>query len=321
MTCNLFETTLPAYVYDELGAEDRAGYDAHVAECEACRHLVDEARRLRQVMDQRSEIELTPNIVVRCRQALEKRLDREQVGWRALLENWFGAAGNGANRLSKAAMLTPVALGFFGFSVGWILRSHSSAIVATGKPAISSVVGADLANLNVKSISQVTPDPRTGDVRITVNAERRMTLEGSLDDPHIRELLVNTVKGYENPGIRRDALDALRSKSDQPAIREALIFAMRKDPNAGDRLDALKAIQTIDWGSDVHQALLAAAEHDKNPGVRFAAMDTLVNRAVREKDTALLPVLQSLAAGHSNAYIRVRCAQAIHELTEGDRQP
>jgi HEAT repeats len=180
-------------------------------------------------------------------------------------------------------------------------------------------VGSDLANLNVKSISQVTPDPKTGDVRITVNAERRMTLEGSLDDPHIRELLVNTVKSYENPGIRRDALDALQTKSDHPAVREALIFAMRKDPNAGDRLDALKAIQNMDWGSDVHQALLAAAEQDDNPGVRFAAMDTLVNRAVREKDTALLPVLQSLATGHSNPYIRVRCAQAIHELTADRR--
>jgi hypothetical protein len=317
MTCDLFETNLPAYVYDEVSAEDRASCDAHLTECERCRHLLNDAHRLGQVMDQRSEIELTPNMVVRCRQALEETLDREQMGWRALFGHWLGATAGSRNRISKAVIVTPLALSVFAFSLGWILRSHSSAVVPAGKPAISSAVGADLTNLNVKSISQVTPDPRTGDVRITVNAEKRMTLEGSIDDPHIRELLVNTVKSYDNPGIRRDALDALRSKSDHPAVREALIFAMRRDPNAGDRLDALKAIQTIDWGSDVHQALLAAAEHDKNPGVRFAAMDTLVNRAVREKDAALLPVLQSLAAGHSNAYIRVRCAQAIHELTEG----
>ncbi len=111
----------------------------------------------------------------------------------------------------------------------------------------------------------------------------------------------------------------MRSKSDHPAVREALIYAMRKDPNAGDRLDALKTIQTMDWGNDVHQALLAAAERDKNPGVRFAAMDTLVNRAVREKDAALLPALRSLATRNSNPYIRVKCAEAIHELAADRR--
>jgi hypothetical protein len=317
MTCERFETTVPAYLYDELSAEERRAYDTHLVECEPCRRLLDDLLRLHQMLNQRSAVEVTPNMVVRCRQALEEALDREQMGWRSLLGTWFAAAGTGSSRVSKRAILVPVTLSVLAFTLGWILRSRAPALQPAGKPVISSTLGADLTNLNVKSISQVAPDPQTGDVRITVNAERRMTLEGSLDDPHIRELLVNTVKSYENAGIRRDALDALRSKSDHPAVREALIFAMRKDPNAGDRLDALKAVQTMDWGSDVHQALLAAAEHDKNPGVRFAAMDTLVNRAVTEKDRALLPALESLATGHSNPYIRVRCAQAIHELADG----
>jgi len=316
MTCELFETTLPAYVYDELSAEERGACDAHLADCVACRHLLNDSRRLHQLLNQRSAAALTPNMVVRCRQALEEALDREQTGWRSLLGTYFGS---GPNRLSRRAILVPLALSALAFALGWTVRSQAPVLVPPDKAAISSAtLGSDLTNLNVRSISQVMPDPKTGDVRITVNAERRMTLEGSLDDPHIRELLVNTVKGYDNAGIRRDALDALRSKSDHPAVREALIFAMRKDPNAGDRLDALKAIQTMDWGNDVHQALLAAAERDNNPGVRFAAMDALVNRAVREKDRALLPALESLATGHSNPYIRVRCAQAIHELA--DRQ-
>jgi len=319
MTCQLFEETLPAYLYDELPGEERAAYDAHRAECEPCRRLLEDSRRLQQLLNQRAGIEFTPDMVVHCRQALEEALDREQTGWGCLFRGWSLAAGSIPNRISRSAILTASALSVFAFSLGWTLRSHSPALVPADKPAISSILSPDLTNLNVKSINQVTPDPRTGDVRITVNAERRMTLEGSLDDPHIRELLVNTVKGYENAGIRRDALDALRSKSDHPAVREALIYAMRKDPNAGDRLDALKTIQTMDWGTDVHQALLAAAERDKNPGVRFAAMDTLVNRAVREKDTALLPALHLLATQSSNPYIRVKCAEAIHELAADRR--
>ena len=36
-----------------------------------------------------------------------------------------------------------------------------------------------------------------------MDAERRMTLEGSLDNPQIQRVLVYAVKSYDNPGIRR----------------------------------------------------------------------------------------------------------------------
>jgi hypothetical protein len=316
MNCKVVEETLPSYLYDELSAEERGAYDLHLAGCEHCRGIMEESRRLQQLLHQRTALEPSPEMIVRCRQALDEALDREQFGWRSLFRSWLPVGWNVPSRVPASGALTALALAVLGFGLGWTLRPRLARMASPSPPANSaSMTIPDLANMNVRNISQVTPDPKTGEVRITVNAERRVIVEGSLDNPRIRELLVSAVKGYDNAGIRRDALDALRTKSDHPAVREALLYAMRNDPNTGDRLDVLKAVQSMEWGDDVHQALLATAENDKNPGVRFAAIDTLVDRAVKEKDKALLPTLQLLASKNPNRYVRVKCAEAIHEIS------
>src|SRR5579863_2723277 len=237
---------------------------------------------------------------------------RSTKRWRALLRSLphlfsFRLAGSGA-----LAMLTLV---LFGFGLGWTLRPRSSALLDGGKVA-PSLEKSDLGTPelgHISDISQVAPDPKTGEVRITVNAERRVTLEGSLDDPRIRELLVGAVKSYDNAGIRRDTLDILKQRSDNPAVREALLHAMRNDPNAGLRLEALKAVAGME-GQELHQALLDVVEHEKNPGVRFAAVDALADHVVRDKDNAMLPALEELARNDPEGYVRMRSASAVHAL-------
>jgi HEAT repeat protein len=179
----------------------------------------------------------------------------------------------------------------------------------------AGVTGSDLENMRISGISRVAPDPKTGGVRITMDAERRVTLEGSLDDPRIQQVLVYAVKSYDNPGIRRDTLDALRSHADNPNIRQALIYAMRHDPNAGVRLEALGEVSSMKPSEDVHTALLEALEHDTNAGVRVAAVDALTDRTEMEGyDTPTAEALQQLATTDSNPYVRLKCANAVLKL-------
>ena len=176
----------------------------------------------------------------------------------------------------------------------------------------AGVAGPDLENMRISGISRVAPDPQTGGVKITMDAERRVTLEGSLDDPKIQQVLVYAVKNYDNPGIRRDTLDALRSHADNPNIRQALIYAMRHDPNAGVRLEALGAVCNMKPSDDVQRALLDALEHDTNPGVRVAAVDALIDRTDKDGcDASTAQALQHLASTDSNPYVRLKCANAV----------
>jgi HEAT repeat protein len=212
------------------------------------------------------------------------------------------------SRLPIAAALTLIVLGF---SLGWTLRTRPPGVrPATNEESLASPIDTDSSNLRINNISQVASGPKNGDVRITVNAERQMTLEGSLDDPRIRQVLIDAVTGYDNPGIRRDSMEVLRQHADNPNVRPALLYAIQNDPNTGVRLDALEAVQGMEWNPEVRQALLNSLDHEKNQGVRVAAIDVLTDHA----DLATLPALERLAASDPNRYVRMKAVSAIRKL-------
>lgn len=309
MNCQVVQENLTFYLYDELGAEERAAVEAHLGACTMCARAAAELRRLRALLDQRALPEPSPELLVRCRQALEEALDREAASWRALVRSWF-VVPPGVSALRVTTALTILLLGF---SLGWTLRPRAGSPAApAGRAESAPWVGADLANLRISGISQVAPDPQTGAVRITMDAERQVTLEGSLDDPRIREVMLYAAKRYNNPGIRRDTLQVLREQGDNPTVREALLYALRYDANAGVRLEAVEAVQGIAWDPDVREALLGALRTDDNPGVRAAVVNVLIEHA----DDEMLPVLEELATTDRSSYVRMKCARAARERAQ-----
>lgn len=312
MNCKDLEPRLSLYLYAELTAEERASVDAHLAACESCRAQLEETQRLHQLLSECPQPEPTAEMLAQCRQALDAALDREQLGWRGLLRSWFP----GFTPFPALRAATVLTLLLFGFGLGWTLRPRATKLEqAAGGAVPTSFAGADLANMRISSISQVAPDPQTGAVRITLDAERRVTLEGSLDDPRIRQVLVDTVKRYDNAGIRRDTLDALRTQSHNPSVREALLYALRHDSNAGVRLEALRTVRGMEWGSDVYQSLLDVLERDSNVGVRVAAVDALVEHAeTLGEEEALMEVVNRLATSDQNPYVRLKCLAAVQKL-------
>jgi hypothetical protein len=192
-----------------------------------------------------------------------------------------------------------------------------------GNVTTSSLADTDFENMRINDISRVAPDPNTGGVRITMDAQRRFTLEGSLDDPRIQQLLVYAVKSYDNAGIRRDTLDALRARSKSPDVRAALLYTMEHDPNAGNRLAALDATRGMESGDDLQQSLLEVLQHDQNPGVRVESADLLVDQVEKEgRDEAILSALERLATNDPNRYVRLKCASALQKLeSHGFSQP
>ena len=312
MNCKEWEQSVSLYLYDELTAEARVDCESHLTACEGCRARLEETRRLHALLKECPSPEPTPELLVASRMGLADALDREELGWRGLLRGWLPGFSLVPAR-AAAMVLTLVVLGF---GLGWTLRPRAEKLQqAAGESMPASFAGADLSGLRINSINQVSTDPRTGGVRIALDAERGVTLQGSLDDPRIRQVLVYAVKSYDNPGIRRDTLDVLRTQGDNPAIRAALLSVMRHDHNAGVRLEALNTTRNMKCGSDVHQALLDSLEKDPNVGIRIAALDTLLEHAEREgPDESVVTELQKLAASDGNPSVRMKCQVALHTM-------
>ena len=312
MNCQKLEENLPLLLYGELSAAEQAACDEHLAGCASCRAAREKLEQFHQVLAQRPQVEVSAALLAEARMALDEALESQQHGWRALWHN-----GLPILRFQPASgFALALTLILCGFGLGWGLRPHAARLTSgVAEVNNAGVASPDLENMRISGISRVAPDPQTGGVKITMDAERRVTLEGSLDDPKIQQVLVYAVKSYDNPGIRRDTLDALRSHADNPNIRQALIYAMRHDPNAGVRLEALGAVCNMKSSDDVHTALLEALEHDTNPGVRVAAVDALIDHTEKEGcDAPTAQALEHLATTDSNPYVRLKCANAMMKL-------
>jgi hypothetical protein len=312
MTCQDFEENLPLLLYGDLSPSERASCDEHLEGCANCRTARAKIEQLHQVLAQRPEVEVSAALLAEARMGLDDALGCQQHGWRGLLRN-----GLPILRFQPASgFALALTLVLAGFGLGWGLRPHAARLTSA-VPGVNNadVASPDLENMRISGISGVAPDPQTGGVKITMDAERRVTLEGSLDDPKIQQVLVYAVKSYDNPGIRRDTLDALRSHADDPNIHQALIYAMQHDPNAGVRLEALGAVCSMKSSGDVRAALLEALEHDTNPGVRVAAVDALIDHTEKEGcDLSTAQALEHLATSDSNPYVRLKCANAMMKL-------
>jgi hypothetical protein len=310
MNCNDFSENLPLLMYDELPPGERDACEAHLAACSNCRSMLEESRRLQALLSERTSPEPAPDLLVRCRLALDEALDREQMGWGSALREWLPRLGI----VRPAGALAALSLVVLGFGLGWTLRPRAGALVPGAEKDLSlSTMG--LGDARISGISQVSPDPNTGGVRITLNAERRMTLEGSLDDDNVRKVLVYALKNYDNPGIRVDTLEALRASGNNPSVQPELLYALRNDPNLGVRLEALKAVRRMNWNPEVRQALVDVVRQPKaNQGLRGAVVDELVKHAVKDRDVVALSALEQLAANDPNDYVRVKSLRALVAL-------
>ena len=311
MNCNDFSENLALLMYDELQGAGRAACETHLAACSNCQSLLEESRRLQALLSERTPPEPTPEMLVRCRQALDEALDREQMGWRAALREWLPALGI----VRPSGALAALTLVVLGFGLGWMLRPRTGGLVPGAGKGVSPASTMDLGDARISDISQVAPDPKTGGVRITLNAERRMTLEGSLDDENVRKVLVYALKSYDNPGIRVDTLEALRASGNNPSVQPELLYTLRSDPNLGVRLEALKAVRRMNWSPAVRQALLDVVRQPRaNQGLRGAVVDELVKHAVKDKDEVALSALEQLAANDPNSYVRMKSLRALVAL-------
>lgn len=313
MTCEEARQKISLGPYGELAPAAREELETHAAGCKDCSQELERVRRLHALLGESPWPEVAPDALVRCRQNLEAALDREQYGWKRL----FADALSFVSRPSHVT--TAAALVVFGFGLGWMIRPRAVRFNRPAQPAAEAQQRASLSGLGtIGSISQVSQDPQSDKVRITLNAERRVTLEGSLDNPRIRQILVGAMKGYSNPGIRLDTVNALKRNTGNPSVEDALLYALRNDPNTGVRLEALRAVPGMSWDSQVQSAVVGAIREDRNPGVRVAAIDALVKHALDQRDHALVPVFRNLASSDQNPYVRVKSVAAMHELERGN---
>ncbi len=157
-------------------------------------------------------------------------------------------------------------------------------------------------------------------VEVRYNQVVPQRIEGSLDDPAIRQLLMLASENSASAGVRDDSVGLLAAEcraghSCQAAgIRDALMVALRYDKNAGVRLKALQGLEPyVAQDVRVRDAVLEALLNDNDARVRSSAVSIL---EPVEGDMSVRQVLHSVANSDQSAQIRTVSRQVLQHEPE-----
>jgi hypothetical protein len=158
------------------------------------------------------------------------------------------------------------------------------------------------------TVRSVQPD-NAGRVQISFDETRRKVVEGRMDDAAIQRLLLAASR-EENPAVRVESVDILKSSAGSSQVRDALLNALAHDPIASVRLKALEGLKPISTDPEVRKTLSQALMTDDNAAVRMQVVDLLV----AHRDDSMVGMLQSLMQHEDNGYVRLKCEKALKEM-------
>lgn len=244
--------------------------------------------------------EVSPSFLAANRMQLQEALEHAEQS-RNIFSSFIFDATGWFHQIKLAPALT-AALLILGFAGGVgttykMMEDKKAPIAVTNQPDNQQPVEA-----NIAGIDSITTAANSNQVQIKYNTLQPQILNGSTDDPRVRQLLVLAARNTRNPAVALDSIDVLTHGSEDNAVREVLIEALRYDKNPGVRLKSLDALKGY-VRDDVHvrDAIVEALLHDNNAGVRQEAISLL--DAVKA-DTSVRSALTVLADRDPNKFIR-----------------
>jgi hypothetical protein len=156
---------------------------------------------------------------------------------------------------------------------------------------------------------QLADNEPNGKISSTYEETRQKEVPGDVNSAGVRGLLLAAVND-QDPALRIDSIDLLRSRCNDEIVRQALLRALRTDKYSGVRLKALDALRPYSRDPETRSTLAEVLLNDPNPAIRTQAIDLLVQS--RGADVA--GTLQEVLRHEDNSYIRERSMNALRAM-------
>jgi hypothetical protein len=322
MKCELAKDSVVLLHYGELPDELAGGLDHHLTDCEECRRELEEFQIFEEQMMLLPVVEPSPNLLAQSRMRLDDELDMMPAhGFVTQLRtNFYRWLGHVQSAPALATLLLGVGFLAGNFTYRYQV-AHAPKPAGQGPFTISHPTEGVIAN--VTGIVQ-TPDSHM--VQVNYNKIVPESMEGALDSPEIRQLLLTATTAAATDAVRMNSVSLLTKEckaehgcqpsADGKGIRHALMVSLRYDQDAGVRMKALEGLQQY-VGQDrrVRDAVLEAVMHDQDARIRQAAIGLL---EPVQSDSSVRQVLRTVAAQDANPYIRTASFNALQ--SSGDIQ-
>jgi hypothetical protein len=314
MNCELAHERIVLGAYGELPDEQAHELDRHIVGCPECSQEQQQLLALKTLAKAYPVVEPDPNFITRSRIRLEEALDA--LPPKRWYERFSQRIVNNFSSLQAApvAALLLLIVGAGAGTLGGYEYAQARAAHAAGRGSAVPIAKADpgstlpAPSTEVSNISSVVRQPNSEIIDVTYNQVVPQHIQGSLDDPAIRQLLMLASANASSQGVRDDSVGLLAAECraghscQGEGIRDALMVALRYDKSEAVRMKALEGLQPyVAEDIRVRNAVLEALLNDSDPRIRAAAITEL---EPVQADTGVRRVLSTVANSDNNPHIR-----------------
>ena len=314
MNCESAQQNIVLAQYGELPDELQHQLEQHMGHCEDCRREWNAMQALSEELAQHPLVEPSPNLLAASRMRLDEALDA--MPSKSVAQRFWGNTFRWLGYVQGAPALTVLLVGV-GFLGGNIIARYQAAHLPAPPRTVATTNASQSAIANVLDIKQ-TPDPQV--VQVKYNSLVPQTMQGSLNDPQIRQLVMLATKLPANAEVHKDAVSLLVNQcratsgcsddgSNGDAYRSTLLASLHYDQDPQVRLNALQGLQPyVAQSESVRNAVLDVLMNDQSADVRSAAISML---EPVQADSSVRRVLRSVSTQDSNAAIRNASFQVL----------
>ena len=314
MKCEHAQQNIILAQYGELPDELQFPLEQHLGTCEDCRREWNALMALNEELALVPMAEPSPNLLAASRMRLDEALDLLPA--RSVSQRFFGNAFRWMGFLQGAPALATLLIGTGFLGGNFIARYQAAHAPQLPRPVILS----NTANGAIASVSGIVQTPNSGLVQVNYNRLVPETVQGSLDDPQIRQLLMLGTKLATNNDVHADSVALLANDcraghscdardDGTNEIRATLVSSLRYDKSPAVRLKALNGLQPfVAQDEHVRDAVLDALLHDRSEDVRTQAISMLTPV---EADSSVRQVLQTVSSQDTNPAIRNASFQVL----------
>ncbi|MDP9051917.1 MAG: zf-HC2 domain-containing protein, partial [Acidobacteriota bacterium] len=205
MKCEKAQQDIVLVTYGELPDERMASLEQHLAECEDCNRELKAMLAMHEALAYRPMMEPSPNLLAQSRMRLDEELDTIPphgflTRLRSNLYGWLG-------HVQSAPALITLLVG-----VGFLAGNFTFRYQLAHQPRPTPTVVIDHPGGPIADITGIVQTPNSEIVQVTYNRVTPETVQGSLDDPQIRKLLLLGIKSGANSGIRSDLVGIIANE-------------------------------------------------------------------------------------------------------------
>ncbi len=326
MHCQDAQERIVLAQYGELADDLLLPLEQHLNVCDHCRREWNAYLALGETMALDPVVDPSPNLLAASRMRLDEALDA--IPPRSLTQRLTGNAFRWLGFVTGSPALATLLLGA-GFLGGNLLTRYQ--VVHTPQKQ-GIVVVSRPGQGDIASVSGIHQTPNSDRVEVEYNRVVPESVQGSMSDPEIQNLLLLGTKLAANRQAHETAVSmvanecrdgracgdtAQTSSGSTDAVSEsraALVNALRFDRSSAVRMSALTGLEPY-VAEDIHvrDAVLEALMHDKSEAVRTHAISMLSPVGA---DSSVRQALRTVSAEDANPAVRNASFQVLKSASD-----